>query len=170
MTCTADRYHTRYSIGSGDMWYMVRGSIQKSNNRSSERLEVLLFLGSEITKSADFWPRLFLNQETTMISGPIVDGFNFWRRRCLLKRELIAPNISHNSWSKKGNPVDIFFFCRQRLLCQPTFHLLSTAAQEWACTGAARQDDLVRSYISHELPKQRIPQKASLAKPPSTTF
>ena len=63
-------YHTRYSIGSGNMRYLVQGSIQKSNNPSSERLEELLFLGSEITKYADFWPRFFLNTEITMISGP----------------------------------------------------------------------------------------------------
>ena len=25
----------------------------------------------------DFWPRLFLNPEITMISGPIVEGFIF---------------------------------------------------------------------------------------------
>ena len=59
------------------MWYLVRVSIQKSNNPISERLEELLFLGSEITRSADFWPRLFLNPEITMISDPIVDGFIF---------------------------------------------------------------------------------------------
>ena len=42
----------------------------------------------------------FLNPEIiTMTSGPIVDGFHFWRRRSLLKREMIAQNISHNSWS-----------------------------------------------------------------------
>ena len=34
--------------------YLVRGSIQKSNNPRFERLEELLFLGSEITRSADF--------------------------------------------------------------------------------------------------------------------
>ena len=35
-----------------------------------------------------------------MISGPIVDGFYFWRRRSRLKRKIIAENIRHNSWSK----------------------------------------------------------------------
>ena len=34
------------------MWYLVRESIQKSNDPSSKRMEELLFLGSEITKSA----------------------------------------------------------------------------------------------------------------------
>ena len=48
-----------------------------SNNPSSEWMKELLFLGSEITKSADFWTRLFLNSEVTMISGPTMDGFNF---------------------------------------------------------------------------------------------
>ena len=73
VTCTADRYHARYSIVTGDMRYLVRGSIQKkSNNPSSERLEELLFLGSEITKSDNFWPRLNLKQEITLISGSIV--------------------------------------------------------------------------------------------------
>ena len=93
MTCTADKYHTRYSISSGDMSYLVRGSIQKSNNPSSERLEELLFLSSEITRSADVWPRLFLNPEIiTMISGPILDGFYFRRWRSRLKREIIDEN------------------------------------------------------------------------------
>ena len=73
--------------------------MQKSNIPSSERLEELLFLGSEITRPADFWPRLFLNPEITMISSPIVDGFYFWRRRSPLKREISAENISHNGWS-----------------------------------------------------------------------
>ena len=78
---------------------LVRGSIQKANNPSSESLQELLNLGSEITKSANFWPRLFLNPEITMISGPTVDGFYFWRRRSLLEREVIAQNVFHNSWS-----------------------------------------------------------------------
>ena len=55
----------------------IKKSIQKSNNPSSERLEELLLLGSEITKSADFWPRLCLSPEITMISGPIVVFFFF---------------------------------------------------------------------------------------------
>ena len=50
-------------------------SIPESINPSSEGFEELAFLGSEITKSADFWRRLFLNPEITMISAPIVDGF-----------------------------------------------------------------------------------------------
>ena len=102
MTCTADKYHTRYSISSGDVCYLVRGSIQKSNNPSSERLEELLFLGSEITRSADFWPRLFLNPEITMISGHIVEGLYFCHRRSRLKREIIDENIRHNSRSKSN--------------------------------------------------------------------
>ena len=53
----------------------LRKQNTKSNNPSFERLEELLFLGSEITRSADFWPRLFLNPEITMISGPIVEVF-----------------------------------------------------------------------------------------------
>ena len=72
VTCTADKYHPWYSIGSGDMWYVVRGSIQKSNNSSPEMLEELFFLGSESTKSDEFWPSLFLNQKISTISGPIV--------------------------------------------------------------------------------------------------
>ena len=52
-------------------------------------MKELLFLGSEISKSADFWPRLFLNPEITTISGAAMDGFHFWRRRSLLKREII---------------------------------------------------------------------------------
>ena len=44
-------------------------------------------------KSADFGPRLFLNPAITMISGPIVDGFYFWRRKSLLQRDIIAQNI-----------------------------------------------------------------------------
>ena len=48
------------------------------------------FWAQEITSSADFWPRVFLNPEITMISGPIVDGFYYWRRRSLRKRQVIA--------------------------------------------------------------------------------
>ena len=40
--------------------------------------------------------RLFY-EPRTMISGPIVDVFFFWRRRILLKRETIATNSSRNS-------------------------------------------------------------------------
>ena len=109
--CTADRNHTRYRVGTGDI-YLVRDSIQKSNNPSSERLEELLFLGSEITTSADFWPRLLLNPEIMMISGPIVDGFFFWRRRSLFKRE----TISHNSWS------DLFYLKKNKKKCQESRH------------------------------------------------
>ena len=60
-------------------------------------MEELLFLGSEITKSADFWPRLLPNPEITMISGPTMDGFYFWRRGSLLKGEIVAQNISHDN-------------------------------------------------------------------------
>ena len=49
-------------------------------------MEELLFPGSEITESAEFWPRLFLNPELTVISGPTIYGFHFWRRRSLLKK------------------------------------------------------------------------------------
>ena len=35
-----------------------------------------------------------------MISGPIVDGFYFWRRRSLLKGEIIADNTYHISCSR----------------------------------------------------------------------
>ena len=44
----------------------------KVNIISVLRVEELLFLGSRITGFADFWPRLFLNPEVTMISGPII--------------------------------------------------------------------------------------------------
>ena len=93
VTCTAGTYHTRYRAGSGGMCYLVRGSAQKSNNPSSERMEELLFLGSEITKSAGYWPRYSLDPEIPMLSGPIVDGFYFWRRRSLLKREIIQLSL-----------------------------------------------------------------------------
>ena len=37
---------------------------------------MMIFLGSEITKSADFWPLfLFLNPEIGMISGPDHNGW-----------------------------------------------------------------------------------------------
>ena len=52
-------------------------------------------MGSEITRSADFWPRLFLNPEITMVSGPIVDGFIFGVGDHCQKREIVAENISH---------------------------------------------------------------------------
>ena len=35
-----------------------------------------------------------------MISGSTMDGFYFWRRRSLLKREIIALNFCRNSRSK----------------------------------------------------------------------
>ena len=62
--------------------------IQKSNNPSPERLEELVILGSDITRSADFWPRLFLNPEMTMVSGPIrvVDAFFFVGDPCLREK------------------------------------------------------------------------------------
>ena len=43
-----------------------------------------------------------------MISGPIVDDFYFWRRRSLLKREIIAQNISHNSWSQDMKKKNVY--------------------------------------------------------------
>ena len=69
--------------------------IQKSNNPGSERLEELLFLGSEITKPDDFWPRLLLNPEIPMIYVvPRWMVFSVWRRRSLSKRGIIAQTTS----------------------------------------------------------------------------
>ena len=50
-----------------------------------------------------------------MISGPIVDGFYFWRRRSRVKREIIDENIHHNSRSYKidHNVTLISILCLQ---------------------------------------------------------
>ena len=58
--------------------------------------------------------------------------------------------------SATGKPVHIFQYCRQRLLCEPAFQIISTLAQEHACDSYARQDDIVLSYCDKQLPKKRL--------------
>ena len=131
----------------------MRGSIQKSNNPSPERLEELLFLGSEITRSADFWPRLFLNPEITMISDPIVDGLYFWRRRSRTKREIIDENIRHNSGSKSScaaiNPIFLTVGSRS----QRCFAVSNTYGSKASFTTGA--ESLLRSVINQPNTPQR---------------
>ena len=62
-------------------------------------------------------------------------------------------NPSH---STTGKTVQIFQYCRQRLLCEPAFQIISTLAQEHACDSYARQDDIVRSYCDKQLPEKRL--------------
>ena len=79
------------------------------NNSSSERLEELLLLGSDISKSVDSCGGSLLNPEITMILGPTLHGFHIWCQRSLLKREMSGKNISHNSWSN-SNKIAVFSF------------------------------------------------------------
>ena len=43
--------------------------------------------------------------------------------------------------------VEIFFYARQRLLCEKVFKLLSVATQEWACDIYSRQEENKLSFI-----------------------
>ena len=57
-------------------------------------MEELLLLGSEITESANVWPRLSLNPRVTMIFGPTMDDFFlFLASEIPLKRDKLSLEI-----------------------------------------------------------------------------
>ena len=55
-----------------------------------------------------------------MISGPIIFGFYSWRRRSRLKREILAENIFHNSWSNADFVVSL---CLPSDMCGMRFNV-----------------------------------------------
>ena len=58
-----------------------------------------------------------------MISGPMVDGFYFWRRRSLIKREIITENDSIIVGLGSSNYVVIIFsFLRKCLIYVNSIH------------------------------------------------
>ena len=82
--------------------------------------------------------------------------FYFISARQVGAQDRHGDNRKFRTLSTTGKPVQIFQYCRQRLLCEPAFQILSTLAQEHACDSYARQDDTVLSYCDKQLPKKRL--------------
>lgn len=68
--------------------------------------------------------------------------------------------------STTGQPVNNLYYCRQRLLVEPVFQLLSSVAQEGACDQYVRYDELKLSYIERQLPKRRLTTKNAIHNAP----
>ncbi|CAM9861792.1 unnamed protein product, partial [Laminaria digitata] len=81
------------------------------------------------------YPMLYFSGESGWSPGDFMDG------------------RKHRTLSTTGKPVKKLYYCRQRLLIEPVFHLLFSVAQEWACDQYVRTDELKLSYIEKQLPK-----------------
>ena len=88
------------SLGPQKFYYWHEGEVETLNR-------IRKLPGSEIAKSADFWPRSILNQEITMISGPQ------WMVFIFVVGEFFAQNISHNDSTSRSNVYSrLFPSCR----------------------------------------------------------
>ena len=76
----------------------------------------------------------------------------------------------NHALSTTGKPVQIFQYCRQRLLCEPALQIGSTLAQEHAYDSYASNDDLMLSHCDKQLPKNNLTTLNAINNaPPDTT-